>query len=166
MFWVLIRCCLHWRIVKMANVCTKTESNYADLLARPTKDEYWAKHVHVRCNKHSLRMATCHKQSRTTAHSTHTHIYLRMYYVCTCVCVPNKKAGLKQALVFMAQLPLAGRQPGNQSYTHNFPYPLHTLTHTHTRRVGQYLRSAVVTRRRSGNVAEIASRPLRSGIEQ
>lgn len=75
--------------------------------------------------------------------------------------MPNKEAGLRQALVFMAQLPLASRQPGNQSYTHNFPH-----THTQTRTLGQYLESAVVTRRRSGNVAEIASRPLRYGIEQ
>lgn len=95
-------------------------------------------------------------QQHTLAHTQHTHTY-----VCTCIYrMPNKEAGLRQALVFMAQLPLASRQPGNQSYTHNFQ---HTHTHAHS---GNILRVPVVTRRRSGNVAEIASRPLRYGIEQ
>lgn len=155
----LANCCLHWRIVKMANVCTKTESNYADLLARPTKDEYWAKHVHVRCNKHSLRMATCHKQSRTTTHTrTHaTHTYLRVYMY---ISYAQQGGRTKASLSFYGTAATCQQTARKSELYTQFP------THAHTRTLGQYLKSAVVTRRRSGNGAEIASRPLRYGIEQ
>lgn len=62
----------------------------------------------------------------------------------------------EDGLVFMAQLPLGSRQLENQSNIHS-----NTPTHTHT----AYLKSHV-RRSRSGNAAEIVSRPLRTGIEQ
>lgn len=91
-----------------------------------------------------------HATNRVGKQHTHTHTYIRVYMYA------QQGGRTKASLSFYGTAATCQQTARKSELYTQFP------THTHT--LGQYLKS--VTRRRSGNVGEIASRALRFGIEQ